>query len=59
MPQEKESISNKHFRISLIKSLIRIIGCGLCIICMNSTIAITALAISFLFAEILGIIEEL
>jgi len=59
MPEEKESTSAKHFRISLIKSLIRIIGCGLCIICTDSTIAITALAISFLFAEVLGILEEL
>ena len=59
MPEEKESTSAKHFHISLIKSLFRIIGCSLCIICTDSTIAITSLAISFLFAEILGIVEEL
>jgi hypothetical protein len=59
MPEEKGSTSVKHFRISLIKSLFRIIGCSLCIIWTGNAIAITALAISFLFAEILGIVEEL
>ncbi len=59
MPEEKESTSVKHFRISLVKSVFRILGCGLCIIFTDNTIAITALAISFLFAEVLGIAEEL
>jgi len=59
MPEKKESTSAKHFCISLIKSLFRILGCILCIIWTNNNIAITALAISFLFAEILGIVEEL
>lgn len=59
MPEEKESTSAKHFRISLIKSLFRIVGCTLCITCTSNTVAITALAISLLLAEILGIVEEL
>ncbi len=59
MPEEKESKSIKHFLVSVIKSIFRIIGCVFCIIWMDSTIAVAALATSFLLAEILGIVEEL
>jgi len=59
MPEEQESKSVKHFLVSVVKSIIRIIGCVFCIIWIDSTIAVAALAISFLLAEILGIVEEL
>ena len=43
-----------HFNISMLKSTIRIIGCGLCLFSGS----IIFLAWGFLFAEILGIVEE-
>jgi hypothetical protein len=52
--QPKESKSNKHFYISLIKSGVRIIA-GMYLILGNLLIAGTAL----IGAEILGILEEL
>ena len=53
---------NKHFKISLIKSLIRIFGCVtsnilLCINCIN--ISIITLGSSLFIAEGLGILEEI
>ena len=52
--QPKESKSNKHFYISLIKSGVRIIA-GMYLILGNLLIAGTAL----IGAELLGILEEL
>jgi hypothetical protein len=52
--QPKESKSNRHFYISLIKSGVRIIA-GMYLILGNLLIAGTAL----IGAEILGILEEL
>lgn len=53
---------NKHFKISLIKSLIRIFGCVTSIVlaCINCiTISAIVLASSLLIAEGLGILEEI
>jgi hypothetical protein len=52
--QPKESKTSKHFRISILKSGIRMIGCG-------ALIFGNILAAGFLFfaAECFGIIEEL
>ena len=51
--QEKESKTNVHFRISIVKSGIRIGACY-CLFTLNFTGAATLLCI----AEILGIAEE-
>ena len=52
--QPKESNSSKHFRISILKSILRIIA-G---IALMSEYVVTA-GCFFIVAEILGIIEEL
>ncbi len=52
--QPKESKSNSHFNISLIKSALRIVGCYF-LFFTNFQIA----AILFFVAELLGIAEEI
>jgi len=52
--QPKESKSNTHFRISIVKSALRIIGCYY-LFFLNLPTA----AILFCIAEILGIFEEI
>jgi hypothetical protein len=51
--QPKESKSNKHFKISMIKSGLRMFGCGYL---MYGDFVGTAIV--FAAAEILGVIEE-
>lgn len=54
MIQKKESKTNWHFRISIVKSVLRIVaGMALC----NSDIWYAG--VLFIAAEILGILEEL
>jgi hypothetical protein len=52
--QPKESKTNKHFRISILKSGIRMLGCGFFI--LGNVFAGGCL---FFIAECAGIIEEL
>lgn len=52
--QPKESKSNSHFRISIVKSIIRIVACYFLSI-FNLPIA----AALFGLAEVLGILEEI
>ena len=59
MPEEKESKSNKHFYTSIVKSFLRIAGCGSAIAINDPSSAVIYLAALFLAAEILGIVEEL
>ena len=51
--QPKESKTNKHFRVSMFKSGIRMLGCGFLIL----GDVITAGSLLFI-AECLGVIEE-
>ena len=51
--QPKESKSNKHFKLSMIKSGLRMFGCGYL---MYGDVVGTAVV--FAIAEILGVIEE-
>ena len=46
--------SNKHFYVSLVKSVVRIVA-GVCLISGNFVFA----GIGFILAEVLGIVEEL
>lgn len=52
---------NSHFKISLIKSILRILGCIVAIIvCFwSKTSSIIILSSALLVAEILGILEEI
>lgn len=51
--EPKESNSNKHFRVSMIKSGLRMIGCG------AAMVNLLFVAASFFFvAEVLGVVEE-
>jgi len=59
MSEPAESKSNKHFRISLVKSILRIGGCIVALTPIGISESIIALSVSFLSAEILGIFEEL
>jgi len=59
MPEPKESKSNKHFLISLVKSALRMLGCVSAVIMPDPSSAIQCLAVTFLAAEVLGIVEEL
>jgi hypothetical protein len=52
--QPKESKSNSHFRISIVKSIIRIVGCYFLFI-GNLPFG----AVLFGLAEVLGILEEI
>lgn len=52
---EPVDVSKKHFYISLVKSAVRIAGC--IAVLMGS--GIFWLALAFLAAEVLGIVEEL
>lgn len=52
--EPKESNSNKHFKISVIKSGLRLFGCAAGMIG-----GLFTMACFFFVAEILGIIEEL
>lgn len=49
-----------HFKISTIKSTIRIIGCivSAFVVFFNAVVAVFCLSALFLIAEILGIFEE-
>ena len=46
---------NKHFIISCMKSTIRIVSC----VCALASDSLDIIAFGFLFAELLGIVEEL
>jgi hypothetical protein len=52
--EPKESKSSTHFRISMVKSLLRIIACYTLL-----TFDFQTTAILFCSAEVLGIVEEL
>jgi|TARA_R110000796_G_scaffold185380_1_gene302180 hypothetical protein len=53
-----ESKSKKHFYISLIKSVVRILGC--CAIFIVTPLeAVLYLSLALMGAEVLGIVEEL
>tara|TARA_X000001036_G_scaffold4989_1_gene4497 strand:- start:1177 stop:1368 length:192 start_codon:yes stop_codon:yes gene_type:complete len=52
---EPVDVSKKHFYISMIKSVVRIAGCGVCLF----TGSVIWLASGFLVAELLGIAEEI
>ncbi len=52
---EPVDVSKKHFYISLVKSIVRIAGCAVCLY----TGSVVWLASGFLVAELLGIAEEL
>lgn len=50
-----------HFKISILKSVLRIVGClvGIVLVCFNQTTAsIISLASALGVAEVLGILEE-
>jgi len=55
--QEKESKTNWHFRISILKSVIRI-GAGVFLF-LNNGLYIQLTGILLILAEMLGILEEL
>jgi len=46
-----------HFRVSLMKSIIRILA-GVCLCLVDNTLA-NAAGVLFIFAEVLGIVEEI
>lgn len=49
-----------HLKVSLFKSAVRLLGCGLALLFLDdTTVALFSLAISFGVAEILGIVEEI
>ena len=52
---EPVDVSKKHFYISMIKSVVRILGCVVCLF----TGSVVWLASGLLVAEVLGILEEL
>lgn len=55
----KTSKDREHFIVSTIKSVLRIGGCTIALLNINNIdISIAYLSISFLIAEILGILEE-
>lgn len=56
--QEKESKTNWHFRISIIKSAVRGIGYGFLIFYPNS-LYLNLAGLALTAAELLGILEEL
>lgn len=50
-----------HFKISVLKSILRIVGCIACIVLSITALPMTAgivFGVLFLLAEILGILEE-
>tara|TARA_R110001599_G_scaffold261311_1_gene461692 strand:+ start:169 stop:351 length:183 start_codon:yes stop_codon:yes gene_type:complete len=60
MPEPKESKSTRHFYFSLIKSVVRILGCIPALIPgISPEAGIFCLAILFMVAECLGIAEEI
>lgn len=51
--------SKGHFYVSVAKSLLRVIGClGAILTSANPSLAILIIAASFVWAEFLGIVEE-
>ena len=56
--EPEESKSKKHFVISLIKSVVRMLGCC-AILIVTPLDAVLYLSIALLIAEALGILEEL
>lgn len=57
---QPKNISKVHFYVSIAKSLLRAVGCiGAVLTSANPSIAILILAASFVWAEFLGIIEEI
>lgn len=59
MIQPKDT-SKGHFYVSIAKSLLRAIGCiGAILTSANPSLAILIIAASFVWAEFLGIVEEL
>lgn len=59
MPEEKESKSKKHFYTSVVKSILRFVGCGIVLVTKDPYLAICGLSAFFFAAEVLGIVEEL
>ena len=57
MIQQKKDNRLGHFRVSLIKSVVRILA-GLCLCLLDNTLANMA-GVFFIIAEILGIVEEI
>ena len=53
---EPKDVSKKHFQISIIKSAIRILGCGVVVLGLQGVVFLAA---SLLVAELLGIVEEM
>lgn len=51
---------NKHFKISMIKSIIRILGSlvGFTLINVDPKVGLGVLCLSLLFGEVVGILEE-
>lgn len=51
---------NKHLQVSVIKSIVRIVGCILAIIfASTSAVAIILISAFLIIAELLGVVEEL
>lgn len=58
--QEKESKTNHHFRISLIKSMVRIFGGTILLLSnLDTNTKIIIFGVVFIASEVLGIIEEI
>lgn len=57
---QPKDTSKWHFYVSIAKSLLRAVGCiGAVLTSANPSLAILVLAASFVWAEFLGIIEEI
>jgi len=61
MPEPKESKSNRHFQISVVKSVLRIFGCcaAFLLLTSNPTAAFQSFLFLFFAAECLGVVEEM
>lgn len=60
MAIQPKDVSKGHFYVSLAKSVLRAVGCiGAIVFSANATLAIIILAAAFVWAEFLGIIEEI
>lgn len=57
MAQQKKDNRLGHFRVSLVKSGVRLIA-GLCL-CLSGSTLLNIAGLSFIVAEILGIVEEM
>jgi hypothetical protein len=60
MAIQPKDVSKGHFYVSIAKSSLRAAGCiGAILVNTNPSLAILVLAASFVWAEFLGIIEEI